>query len=64
MFKRAAGRDCIGARFAMLEAKTILAMVYGRFKLERARQGPEEVLMSVTAHPKHGVPVRVTRRAA
>lgn len=48
----------------MLEAKTILAMVYGRFTLERAMAGPEEVLMSVTAHPKHGVPVRVARRGA
>ncbi|KAI8475326.1 MAG: cytochrome P450 [Monoraphidium minutum] len=57
-------RDCIGSRFALLEAKTVLAMVYHRYRLVRARDAPEEVLFSVTAHPKHGVPVRVLRRGA
>jgi hypothetical protein len=37
-------------------------MVYSRFKLEYAGRGPEEMLVSVTVHPKGGVPVRVTRR--
>lgn len=46
----------------MLEAKTILAMVYAKFELTYARQPPEGLLFSITAHPKHGVPVRVTRR--
>ncbi|KAF8073217.1 Cyp4v2 [Scenedesmus sp. PABB004] len=52
-------RDCIGARFALLEAKTILAVLLRRFTFEFAGEGPEEVMMSVTAHPRHGVPLRV-----
>lgn len=57
-------RDCIGARFALLEAKTILSMIYRQFEFSYAGEKPEEVLMSVTAHPKYGVPVRVRRRQA
>lgn len=55
-------RDCIGSRFALLEAKTIMAMIYRQFEFEFAGEKPEEVLMSVTAHPKYGVPLRVRRR--
>ncbi|GBF92932.1 cytochrome P450 [Raphidocelis subcapitata] len=55
-------RDCIGSRFALLEAKVILAMVYRRFSLRYALEGREEVMFSVTAHPKNGLPVRVERR--
>eukprot|EP00879_Flechtneria_rotunda_P002371 GHRR01002566.1.p1 GENE.GHRR01002566.1~~GHRR01002566.1.p1 ORF type:complete len:637 (+),score=222.18 GHRR01002566.1:182-2092(+) len=57
-------RDCIGARFALLEAKTILCMLFRQFKFEYAGQRPEEVLMSVTAHPKYGVPLSVKWREA
>lgn len=57
-------RDCIGSRFALLEAKTIMAMIYRHFEFEYAGEKPEEVLMSVTAHPKYGVPLRVRRRPA
>jgi cytochrome P450 len=57
-------RDCIGSRFALLEAKTILSMIYRQFEFEYAGEKPEEVLMSVTAHPKYGVPLRVRRRKA
>ncbi|WIA09641.1 hypothetical protein OEZ85_009029 [Tetradesmus obliquus] len=56
-------RNCIGAQFALLEAKTILAMMLQKFEFEYAGDKPEEVLMSVTAHPKFGVPLRVRRRA-
>jgi cytochrome P450 len=54
-------RDCIGSRFALLEAKTIMSMLYAQFDVEYVGQG-EKVMMSVTAHPKFGVPVQVTRR--
>jgi cytochrome P450 len=58
-------RDCIGSRFALLEAKTILAMCYRNFEFCRPPGAPaEEVLMSITAHPKHGVPLLVQRRTA
>ncbi len=55
-------RDCIGSKFALLEAKTIMSMIYRHFEFEYAGEKPEEVLMSVTAHPKYGVQVRVRRR--
>jgi cytochrome P450 len=57
-------RDCIGSKFALLEAKTIMSMIYRQFEFKYAGEKPEEVLMSVTAHPKYGVPVRVRRRQA
>ena len=60
-FSRGA-RDCIGSKFAVLEAKVILTMVFARFDLEYARSEPEGLLFSVTAHPRSGVPVRVRRR--
>lgn len=55
-------RDCIGSRFALLEAKTILTMVLRKFSFEYAGAKPEEVMMSVTAHPKFGVALKVKRR--
>jgi hypothetical protein len=33
-----------------------------KFEFEYAGDKPEEVLMSVTAHPKFGVPLRVKHR--
>lgn len=110
-------RNCIGEKFALLEAKTILAMLYCAFEFEYASSTPEQVggvglavgllragghvgrgtcnrtpppaaclpraggimqqrlnssplaclllqvMMSVTAHPRYGVPLRVRRRA-
>lgn len=56
------GRDCIGARFALIEAKSIIAMLYRAFEFECASTQPEKVLISVTAHPANGVPLRVRRR--
>jgi hypothetical protein len=56
-------RDCIGQRFAYLEAKTILAMVLARFSFRYAREGwQEEVALSITNRPKFGVPMTVVRR--
>jgi len=55
-------RDCIGSRFALLEAKTILSMIYRQFEFEYAGRKPEEVVMKVTAHPRYGVPLRVRWR--
>jgi cytochrome P450 len=47
-----------------MEAKSILAMVLREFSFEYARQGQEEVQLSITNHPKYGVPMRVRRRGA
>jgi cytochrome P450 len=47
-----------------MEAKSIMAMVLREFTFEYARLGQEEVQLSITNHPKHGVPMRVRRRAA
>jgi cytochrome P450 len=55
-------RDCIGSKFALLEAKTILSMIYRQFEFEYAGTKPEEVMMKVTAHPRFGVPLRVRWR--
>lgn len=56
-------RDCIGSRFATIEAKLILAALFRRFDFEWAgsAQG-ERVRMALTAHPAERVPMRVTRR--
>jgi cytochrome P450 len=61
-FSRGA-RDCIGSRFAVVEAKVILAALFRRYEFEWA--GPadgERVRMALTAHPARGVPMRVRRR--
>eukprot|EP00775_Hariotina_reticulata_P011447 gene11447-11593_t len=55
-------RDCIGSKFALLEAKTILSMIYRQFEFEYAGVKPEEVMMKVTAHPRFGVPLKVRWR--
>jgi len=36
-------RNCIGEKFALLEAKTILAMLYCTFEFEYASSTPEQV---------------------
>ena len=36
-------RNCIGEKFALLEAKTILAMLYCAFEFEYASSTPEQV---------------------
>ena len=35
-------RNCIGEKFALLEAKTILAMLYSAFAFEYAGDRPEQ----------------------
>jgi cytochrome P450 len=56
-------RDCIGSRFATIEAKVILASLFRRFEFEWAgSEGGEKVRMALTAHPGEGVPMRVARR--
>jgi hypothetical protein len=37
-------------------------MAYRQFEFEYAGSRPEQVMMSITAHPRWGVPMRVRRR--
>jgi len=53
-------RLCLGRRFALLEAKLVLALVGQRFELDPQR--PLEFEPMSTTQPAHEVPARVTRR--
>ncbi len=54
-------RHCIGKAFSLMEAKLILARVCSQHRLEY--EGPELSLRgSLTMHPNHPVPMRVTER--
>lgn len=62
-FPFAAGpRRCIGDRFAMLEAKLILATVYQNFHLELTPGTELDLMATVTARPKDEIPMTVHRR--
>jgi cytochrome P450 len=54
-------RHCIGKHLAMLEAQVILARVLQSYDVTYAGEGLE-LLPSLTAHPKDGMPMRVTER--
>jgi cytochrome P450 len=55
-------RRCIGDRFALLEAKLVLATVLSRYEFDLV--GPEEfdLLASITARPANPVEMRVRER--
>ncbi|MEW5302868.1 MAG: hypothetical protein WDW36_005609 [Sanguina aurantia] len=55
-------RDCIGQVFAMLEAKAVLILLYQHLSFSYAHSEPEVPAHKVTAYPRFGVPVKVTRR--
>jgi cytochrome P450 len=54
-------RRCIGDRFAMLEARLILATIYGRYHLELVPGTELDLMAAITARPRD--PVRVTVHA-
>ncbi|MFC6954249.1 cytochrome P450 [Halorubellus litoreus] len=54
-------RHCIGKHLAMLEAQLILARVVQDYELAYDGDGLE-LLPSLTAHPKDGMPMRVVER--
>ena len=56
-------RDCIGQRLALIEIKTILAMVYRRFSFRWTKSYEEETAFVVTSHPRNGVPLLPLRRS-
>ena len=55
-------RHCIGKHLAMLEARSIVATTASRFRLTYEGDTPLELLPTLTAHPRNGMPMRVERR--
>ena len=55
-------RRCIGDRFAMLEARLLLATIYGRYHLELVPGTTLDLMAAVTARPRDPVPMTVQRR--
>jgi|EP01047_Picozoa_sp_COSAG01_P060283 cytochrome P450 len=51
----AGARSCIGKRFSLLEAKTVLAMILARFTPHSPPPRADEVVEAVTSRPKHGM---------
>ncbi|MBE9182644.1 cytochrome P450 [Oculatella sp. LEGE 06141] len=52
-------RLCIGAGFAMMEIKLVLAMLIQRYRLEYVPQVNIERVGTIVMSPKHGMPMRV-----
>jgi cytochrome P450 len=55
-------RVCIGNRFAMMEAKLVLARALQRFRFETTPDTTLSLLPSATLRPRHGVRLRLTGR--
>lgn len=56
-------RVCIGEHFSMMEAMTLLSMIYQRFDLQYAGKAPEGAMLSATMVPRQGMPMRLCQRA-
>ena len=52
-------RMCIGATFALLEIRLVLAMLLQRFRLQYQTQTPVERFGTIVLGPKHGMPMQV-----
>jgi cytochrome P450 len=57
-------RVCIGNRFAMMEAKLVLAVAIQRFRFEVTPETGLTLFPSVTLRPQHGVRLRLAARRA
>jgi cytochrome P450 len=57
-------RICIGNRFAMMEAKLILAVAIQHFQFDVTPETDVRVFPSVTLRPRNGVRLRLSRRTA
>jgi len=57
-------RVCIGNRFAMMEAKLVLASAIQRFRFEPTPQTKVDLFPSVTLRPRAGVSLRLADRGA
>lgn len=54
-------RMCIGAAFADMEAKLVLASFIATYQPTLVDDAPMEVVPSLTQRPRHGLPVRLLR---
>jgi cytochrome P450 len=54
-------RNCLGANFAQVEAKVVLARIFQRYKLNLTRPRVH-IHMGATLEPRPGVFMRVERR--
>jgi cytochrome P450 len=59
----AGSRMCIGEPFARLEAILVLAAIAQRWRLRLAPGHPVELQPVITLRPRHGMLMRVERRA-
>jgi cytochrome P450 len=57
-------RVCIGNRFAMMEAKLVLASAVQRFRFDPAPETEVRLFPSVTLRPRGGVRLRINERAS
>lgn len=55
-------RNCIGAAFAQVEARVVLARLFQRYSFELRNAGRIHAHMGATLEPRPGVQMRVTRR--
>ncbi len=55
-------RVCVGASFALMEARLLLATILPRFHLQVVPGHPVEIQPSVTLRPKHGIKVTLHQR--
>ncbi len=55
-------RICIGAGFAMMEIKIILAMLLQRYRLEFVPENPIDRAGTIVMRPKHGMTMRVHKQ--
>ena len=55
-------RNCIGAAFAQVEARVVLARLFQRFRFELLNAGDIHVHMGATLEPRPGVKMRITPR--
>eukprot|EP01048_Picozoa_sp_COSAG05_P003021 COSAG05_NODE_134_length_17060_cov_9.767761_3_plen_189_part_00 len=60
----AGARSCIGKRFSLLEAKTILVLILLRFEPHGPSAKADESVEAVTCRPKHGMPLLFRLRYA
>jgi len=56
-------RMCIGATFAMMEAKIVLAMLLQRYRLAVVPGARIDHQIRITLAPKNGLPVTIARRS-